>query len=93
MNSKSKALRGYAETFKNGKKKYNWNKAIKRFKKTGYFKVKKDGSGHDAGTKWAESKQIDPESRIQRYGKNSPSFDEGVYAYKNSKRKALANQS
>lgn len=94
MNSKSKALRGYKETYKSsGNKVYNWSKSIKRYKKTGYFKVKKDGSGHDAGTKWAESKQIDPNSQVRRYGKNSPSFDEGVYAYKQSaKSRALQSQ-
>lgn len=91
--SKSQALKGYAERYAtSGRKVYNFNKAIKRYKKTGYFKVRKDGSGHDAGTKWAEQKGIDPESRVHRYGKNSPSFDEGVYAYKQSaKSKALAN--
>lgn len=92
--SKSQALKqakGYKERYSSsGKKKYNFNKAIKAYKKTGYFKVKVNGSGHDAGNKWAESKQIDPSSRVQKYGKNSPSFDEGVYAYKQSaKQKAL----
>lgn len=93
MISKSNILKGYKAIYKtSGRKKYNWSKSIKSYKKTGYFKVKKDGSGHDAGTKWAEAKQIDPNSQVRRYGKNSPSFDEGVYAYKQSaKSRALEN--
>lgn len=89
--SRSTALKGYEATYaSSGRKKYNFHKAIRQYKKTGFFKVRKDGSGHDAGYKWGEAKQIDPESRISRYGKNSPSFDEGVYAYKqSSKSKAL----
>lgn len=91
--SKSKALVGYKARYAtSGNKIYNRSKALKTFKRTGYFKVKKDGSGHDAGTKWAEQKQIDPNSRTWRYGKNSPSFDEGVYAYKQTaKSHALTN--
>jgi hypothetical protein len=50
----------------------------------------KDGSGHRAGEKWGLEKEIDPDSTVRRYGKNSPSFDEGVYQYKQSaKAKAL----
>jgi len=74
---RSKALKDY-------KAGYNRSKAIKHFKKTGSFKNRKDGSGHKAGEIWAERKEIDPTSRIQRYSKNSPSFDEGVYKYKQS---------
>lgn len=88
--SKLKVLKGYKEKFKNGKTKYKWNKALKTYKRTGYFKTKINGSGHDAGYKWGEAKSIDPSSRVHRYGKNSPSFDEGVYQYKKSrKHKAL----
>ncbi len=91
MTAQSKALKGYKEVFKtSGRKKYNWHKSIKSFKRTGYFKTKISGSGHDAGYKWGEAKQIDPRSQIRRYGKNSPSFDEGVYLYKkNAKERAL----
>lgn len=64
------------------RKGYSWNKSIKSYKKTGYFKVVKSGAGHDAGFRWAEAKQIDPNSNVRRYSKNSPSFDEGVYRYK-----------
>lgn len=91
--SRSKALVGYKARYaSSGNKVYNRSKSLKQYKRTGFFKVKKDGSGHDAGTKWAEQKGIDPTSRTWRYGKNSPSFDEGVYAYKQSaKSKALEN--
>lgn len=83
MTPKSKALKGYKEVYKSsGKKKYNFHKAIRSYKRTGFFKTKINGSGHDAGAKWAEAKQIDPHSQVRRYGKNSPSFDEGVYGYK-----------
>ena len=72
---------------------YNRSKSLARFKKTGTFKNKIDGSGHRAGESWGEKKQIDPESRVWRYGKNSPSFDEGVYKYKKeAKAKALTNK-
>lgn len=71
-------------------RKYNWNKSIKRFKKTGTFNYVKDGSGHRAGEAWGDQKGIDPQSRQQRYGKNSPSFDEGVYLSK--KKRAIADK-
>jgi hypothetical protein len=93
MNSKTKVLKGYKAGKTIGgvfKKSYNRAKSIAHFKKTGKFKNKIDGSGHLAGEKWAEKKQIDPHSRTRRYSKNSPSFDEGVYKYKkSSKGKAL----
>jgi lipopolysaccharide export LptBFGC system permease protein LptF len=68
------------------RKGYNFNKSVKGYKKSGYFKTVKSGSGHDAGFRWAEQKGIDPESKIRRYSKNSPSFDEGVYRYKDTQR-------
>lgn len=42
------------------------------------------GSGHEAGEKWGEAKQIDPQSRERIYSKKgkSPSFDQGVRNYK-----------
>lgn len=75
------ALKGYDYKYGNNKK-YSFNKSIKGFKKTGTFRTRNGGSGHDAGFKWAMMKAIDPTSKVQKYGKNSPSFDEGVYAYK-----------
>jgi hypothetical protein len=96
MNAKTKALKGYkAGRIKNGVfvKSYNRKKSIARFKKTGSFKNKIDGSGHAAGEQWATKKEIDPNSQVRRYGKNSPSFDEGVYKYKQSaKQKAFQNE-
>lgn len=87
MTAKTKALKGY----KVGG--YKWSKAVKGYKKSGFFKTKVNGSGHTAGHQWATDKQIDPYSRIRRYSKNSPSFDEGVYAYKQSARQsALENK-
>lgn len=96
MTSKSKALKGYkAGRMVDGvfKKSYNRAKSIARFKKTGAFKNKIDGSGHLAGEKWAQKKEIDPTSQVRRYSKNSPSFDEGVYKYKQQARqKAFQNE-
>lgn len=96
MNSRTKALKGYkAGRMKEGVfvKSYNRKKSIANFKKTGKFKNKIDGSGHAAGEQWAEKKAIDPNSQVRRYGKNSPSFDEGVYRYKQSaKTKAFQNE-
>lgn len=50
------------------------------------------GLGHDAGEKWGEAKGIDPMSRVRKYSKNSPSFDEGVYKYKMLKRQEMASR-
>lgn len=63
---------------------YSYSKALTHYKKKGYFKYRKDGSGHHAGEAWGERKEIDPESKIRKYSKNSPSFDEGVRTYKDS---------
>lgn len=72
------------------RKGYSFAKAIARYKKTGKVKFvgkgAAKGSGHRAGEEWGDRKQIDPESHVRRYSKNSPSFDEGVYISK-SKRK------
>ena len=43
------------------------------------------GSGHDAGENWGSKKNIDPNSTVRKYSKNSPSFDQGVMRYKMSK--------
>lgn len=73
-------------------------KQAKRFKTTGKYTYRGTkiggkviyGLGHAAGENWAAQKGIDPTSRIQKYSKNSPSFDEGVAKYKQSaKSKAL----
>jgi hypothetical protein len=71
-------------------RKYNRAVAIRRYLKTGSFKPTYvgNGSGHRAGEKWGDQKNIDPNSRVTKYSKNSPSFDEGVYMSK-AKRKAL----
>ncbi len=100
MQSKSKALKGYQARDSVSHRTYNRKTSINRFNKTGNFtyrgtKTKRGtvyGLGHAAGEKWGESKQIDPSSRVTKYSKNSPSFDEGVYKYKQSaKSKALQN--
>lgn len=72
----------------------------KRFKNTGKMtyrgtKVGKKivfGLGHKAGENWAEKKVIDPKSRVQKYSKNSPSFDEGVMKYKSAKSRTLQSK-
>ncbi len=92
--SASKAIRGYAGRDPISHRKYSFHSSVRRFKKTGQFAFRGKGalagSGHRAGESWGESKQIDPDSRVQKYSKNSPSFDEGVYQYK-QKAKALSN--
>lgn len=86
--------KGYEETFKTvPKKKVDFNKDIEQYKKTGFFKTKVDGGGHDAGYLWAKEKKIDPFERKRKYGRNSPSFDHAVYAYKQEmKQKALSKK-
>lgn len=77
------------------RKGYSWSKSIKSYKKTGKFKYVAAGEGHRAGEGWGEAKKIDPESPIRRYSKNSPSFDEGVYTYKQqekTKKQLLASK-
>lgn len=90
MKPHHKTLKGYAARDKVSHRKYNFKASVARFKKTGSFTYRKDGSGHRAGEAWGKAKQIDPRSTTRRYSKNSPSFDEGVYLYKQSaKGKAL----
>lgn len=88
MTSKSKALKGYKARDSVSHRKYSWKSSINRFHKTGKFvyrgKGALKGSGHRAGEAWGAEKGIDPESKVRRYSKNSPSFDEGVYKYKQS---------
>ncbi len=75
-------------------RRYNRQVSLARFKRTGKFAYrgvgKMRGSGHRAGEEWGAKKQINPLSLTTRYSKNSPSFDEGVWKYKQSARqKAL----
>lgn len=83
-------LVGYKRRDPIAHRQYNWNVAIKRYKATGSFKPTYvgNGSGHRAGEKWGDQKNIDPNSTNTKYSKNSPSFDEGVYLSK-AKRRAL----
>lgn len=75
---------GYQRMFatKFGERQYNRKSSLQRFRRTGQFRYVGDGSGHKAGEKWGDEKDIDPESRTTKYSKNSPSFDEGVYLSK-----------
>lgn len=94
----TKKSRGYKGRDPSTHRKYSRKAALKKFKKTGKFTyrgTKVDnkvvyGLGHKAGEKWGSAKQIDPTSRVTKYSKNSPSFDEGVWKYKASKSKALS---
>lgn len=76
----------------------SYRKSIAKYKKTGKFtyrgKGSVKGSGHAAGESWGAKKEIDPHSRVRKYSKNSPSFDEGVYKYKQgAMSRALSNKS
>lgn len=81
--------RGYARRDSGTHRTYNWDSAIKRYEKTKRFNYVGSGSGHKAGEDWAKKKNIDPDDPVTRYGKNSPSFDEGVYKSKQARKKAL----
>lgn len=70
------------------RKGYSWKKAIAFKKKTGHFHTVSGGSGHRAGERWGDEKEIDPNSTQRRYSKNSPSFDEGVYLSKQKRKMA-----
>ena len=83
-----KAGVGYQRRGAISHRKYNWNRSIRRFKRTGKFRTVAGGSGHAAGEAWADKKQIDPYSRQRKYSKNSPSFDEGVYLSKQKRKMA-----
>jgi len=77
-------------------KNYSYSKALAHFKKKGIFKFRGKGalagSGHKAGEEWGAKKAIDPTSKVRRYSKNSPSFDEGVYTYKQRALQAMRNK-
>lgn len=86
----TKSLGGYQGRDPVSHRPYNRKVSIKRFKKTGKFAFRRAGEGHKAGEEWGRQKGIDPESKAWKYSKNSPSFDEGVYTYKQgAKDKAL----
>lgn len=68
------------------RKGYSHAASFARYKRTGFFRTVKGGSGHEAGYKWGNAKNIDPNSPQYRYSKNSPSFDEGVYLSKRKRR-------
>lgn len=96
MKSKSKALKGYSGRDTISHRKYNFQTSVKRYLKSGKISYrgigKAKGSGHTAGQKWGAKKDINPESITTKYSKNSPSFDEGVFLYKQeAKSKALKN--
>ncbi len=98
MSTKSQALKGYLGRDPISHRKSNRAKQLKRFKTKGIFTYRGKGalrgSGHKAGENWGDKKQIDPDSRITKYSKNSPSFDEGVLKYKmTAKQKALQSKS
>lgn len=95
--SRNKALKGYKGRDPKSHRKTSLRATYRRFKKTGSFtyrgKGKLRGSGHRAGEEWGKAKQIDPNSRVRKYSKNSPSFDEGVWKYKQSTQgQALQNK-
>ena len=96
--SKSRAIKGYGARDSGTHRKYNYKASIKRYNKTKKFTYRGTkvggkviyGLGHKAGENWGAAKGIDPDSVATKYSKNSPSFDEGVYKYKEAaKAKAL----
>lgn len=93
-------IKGYKGVDPVSHRRYSRKTALNRFKKSGKFtyrgtRVGKKivyGLGHKAGENWAAKKQVDPHSRMTKYSKNSPSFDEGVHKYKQTaKSRALNN--
>lgn len=83
-------LKGYQARDPVSHRRYSREASLARFKKKGKFTyrgTKKGnkivyGLGHKAGEEWGERKGISPSSGVRKYSKNSPSFDEGVYQYK-----------
>ncbi len=96
MTPKLKALKGYKGRDPIGHRKGNIETQHRRFKRgtlTYRGKGTLRGSGHQAGERWGSQKEIDPTSETKKYSKNSPSFDEGVWQYKQrAKQKALINK-
>lgn len=86
-------LKGYKARDSISHRTYSRKTSIGRYKKSGQFTYRGDGSGHRAGEAWGEKKDINPTSSVRKYSKNSPSFDEGVYTYKQrAKQTALNNR-
>lgn len=86
--------KGYKARDGSSHRKTNIHLLRRRFKSgniTYRGKGKYKGSGHAAGREWGEKKGIDPESRVLKYSKNSPSFDEGVWQYKSKASEAKHN--
>lgn len=91
------ALKGYKARDPVSHRTYSRSTALNRYKKTGSFTYRGTkvggriiyGLGHAAGENWGAKKNIDPKSSVRKYSKNSPSFDEGVYKYK---QQALKNK-
>src|SRR4051812_29020985 len=77
MRAKTKALHQarYGKIRKQKKQVYHKNHSV-------YTGKGPKGSGHKAGESWGEKKQIDPNSKVRKYSKRSPSFDQGVDNYK-----------
>lgn len=80
------ALKGYKRRDPVAHRRYNRSASLRRYKRTGSFRNVGSGSGHRAGEDWGDRKEIDPSSRVRKYSKNSPSFDEGVYLSKQKRK-------
>jgi hypothetical protein len=81
---------GYQRRVSATHRRYNWKSSIRHYKKTGKFRTVAGGSGHKAGERWGDEKNIDPNSSQRKYGKNSPSFDEGVWLSKQRRKEIKA---
>lgn len=81
---------GYQRRGKISHRKYSWKSSLHHYRKTGKFRNVAGGSGHRAGEAWGDAKNIDPNSPQRRYGKNSPSFDEGVWLSKQRRKETKA---
>ena len=79
---------GYQRRGDTSHRRYNRKTSLRHFKRTGSFRTVSGGSGHRAGEQWGDAKNIDPNSSVRRYSKNSPSFDEGVYLSKQKRKLA-----
>lgn len=83
-----KALKGYKRRDSVTHRRYSRSASLRHYKRTGSFRTVSGGSGHKAGEQWGDAKGIDPTSRVRKYSKNSPSFDEGVYLSKQKRKVA-----
>ena len=79
---------GYKRRDPIGHRRISYSANIRRFKRTGKFRYVGNGSGHRAGESWGNAKDIDPNSKVRKYSKNSPSFDEGVWLSKQKRKVA-----